>query len=127
MKQDYESIFFDELLQLTKQIVNEFVDAVKNKSKKIDKISFKLSNCLSILWILRNLRENNWIDILNHLQAVSIYKNYKKITVKNALGIQKIVNILLLSKIEDKNLEDVINILIQHEMNPWEVFNEKKY
>ena len=80
--------------------------------------SFK--DCLEELWDNRNLREDNWGDILNILQAVLAQVEFEVLSGLQKSGIKKVVTeYLCKAELADSDMEDALAILSQAGFDPW--------
>ena len=83
-------------------------------------LAFAFKHCLEELWENRNLREANWGDLLNILQAVLAQIEFEIFSGSQKLGIKKVVTeYLCKAEVTDLDMEDALGILSEAGFDPW--------
>lgn len=83
-------------------------------------LAFSFKDCLEELWDNRNLREDNWGDLLNILQAVLAQVEFELFSGSQKSGIKKVVTeYLCKAEVADSDMEDALGILSEAGFDPW--------
>lgn len=83
-------------------------------------LAFAFKQCLKDLWKNRCLREDNWGDLLNILQAVLAQVEFKQLSDPQKSGIKKVVTeYLCKGEIADPDMGEALGILSNAGFNPW--------
>jgi len=83
-------------------------------------LAFAFKHGLEELWENRNLREANWGDLLNILQAVLAQIEFEIFSGSQKLGIKKVVTeYLCKAEVTDLDMEDALGILSEAGFDPW--------
>jgi hypothetical protein len=111
---------FNSNLKLAKENADKLVQAMEEGLiTKIYTIVCEIIVNLRILWCFRRFRNDNWGDILNHLQAVLRGEIDDRIDTEMAAGIQQVVDLLLLPNPTEADVERALDILVKCGFNPW--------
>jgi hypothetical protein len=107
------------------RLLRKAADTVLNLTSVEDPIEqtnlvFTFKHCLEELWENRNLREDNWGDLLNILQAVLAQVEFELFSGSQKLGIKKVVTkYLCKAEVTDSDMEDALGILSEAGFDPW--------
>ncbi len=83
-------------------------------------LAFTFKGCLEDLWEHRRLREDNWGDLLNILQAVLAQVEFEQLSCSQKLGIKKVVSeYLCKAGVTDADSEEALDVLSDAGFDPW--------
>ncbi|HHT9136651.1 MAG TPA: hypothetical protein ACFYEK_05320 [Candidatus Wunengus sp. YC60] len=83
-------------------------------------LAFTFKHCLEELWENRDIREDNWGDLLNILQAVLVQVEFELLSGSQKSGIKKVVTeYLCKAEVTDSDMEDALGILSETGFDPW--------
>jgi hypothetical protein len=89
-------------------------------STEQDSLTIELLESLEDLWEQRDVREPNWGDVLNVLQAVLAKADFRSLRKPQINAIKKVLSeCLLLGTVEDSDVERSLNLLSESGFDPW--------
>lgn len=111
---------FENHLQAAKAAAKRLVEAAMDDDAMAkSNAAFEIVGALDVLWRLRRLRGDDWIDVLNHLQGVLRHENYERFTVAMVSALKNIVEMLQITNLTSADLSDAMEILLKAGFNPW--------
>lgn len=83
-------------------------------------LAFEFKHCLEDLWENRNLREDNWGDLLNILQAVLAQVEFEQLSNSQKSSIKQVVSeYLCKAEVTNTDFEETLEVLSDAGFNPW--------